>query len=256
MDKSLQTRLIGMRREARFLGWPWVIGYRLLKRIGIKELPLRVRGLKSKVYCRIEGSDIYEFKQSLGAWTETFNLPFAPKVIVDAGANVGYTALRFQKQFPGVQIIAIEPEANNIAQFEKNCSPYPNITLVRGALWTRGRTLSIQSAGVDSNAFQLIEDPSGNIPGFSVLDLMRMFNVEHIDVLKMDIEGSEKIIFEDDGVKKWLPRVRAILVETHDVTLGIKGCSASVRSATAESLRFMGHVNEYEYYLSKSVAPE
>ena len=90
--------------------------------MGVKEIRLTPGGSNRRVYCRVGTSDIYEYQHLLGSRRDTFDLPLRPSVIVDAGANVGYSVLRFRIEFPDAFIIAIEPEHANIAQLKKNCS--------------------------------------------------------------------------------------------------------------------------------------
>jgi hypothetical protein len=65
-------------------------------------------------------------------------------------------------------------------------------------------------------------------PSISVADLMRSFDLDHIDVLKLDIEGSEKEVFEDSA--EWIDRVSAIAIELHDRFKS--GCSRAFYAAT------------------------
>lgn len=44
---------------------------------------------------------------------------------------------------------------------------------------------------------------------------MKSENISQIDILKMDIEGAEKYIFQKD-CESWLGCVRTLLVELHD----------------------------------------
>jgi hypothetical protein len=55
--------------------------------------------------------------------------------------------------------------------------------------------------------------------------------VDQIDLLKLDIEGSEKELFEDPAKKWWLSRTRAVIVELHDRFK--PGCTAAVEAALA-----------------------
>ena len=48
-----------------------------------------------------------------------------------------------------------------------------------------------------------------------------------IDILKIDVEGAERAIFERKPA--WLSRVRALLIETHDQF--VPGCSQAVFDA-------------------------
>jgi len=53
------------------------------------------------------------------------------------------------------------------------------------------------------------------IRGLSLLYLMKKYNFNKIDILKIDIEGSEKELFETN-YNNWLPKTRMLFIETHD----------------------------------------
>ena len=57
---------------------------------------------------------------------------------------------------------------------------------------------------------------------------MEMYGIEKIDVLKIDIEGSEKEVFEL-GAETWLPKVKTMVLELHDRVK--KGCTAALVNA-------------------------
>lgn len=233
--------------QANHLGWVRTAQLRAFKRLGLNEITIAVDGLPNSVAVRVDDSDIYDFEHSLGRWREPLNLGFTPSVIVDAGANVGYSVLRFFLEYPQSRIIAIEPDCGNLAQLNKNCAGLSNLVVEPHALWTHKTRLSITNPGEGSNAFQVGEDPEGSISSLSVADILERYSLETIDLLKVDIEGSEVEIFS--YCKEWLPKVRALLVETHDRLRS--GCTNAVRRAVASQMEFCGHVNEYEYYRAK-----
>jgi FkbM family methyltransferase len=247
---SFIERVKGVRDQASGLGWARTVQLRLLKRLGIKEIRISVPGIKNRVAVRVADSDIYEFNQSIGPWQESFSLGFEPSVIVDAGANVGYTVLRFFQQFPEARIIAIEPDQTNLKQLAKNCAGYDKLVVEQKALWSHPTRLAITNPDAASNAFIVTEDKAGEIEAVSIPDVMDRYSLDRIDLLKVDIEGSEKEVFEDPASQEWLPRVRALLVETHDNMRA--GTAEAVRRATSGHMTFQGHVNEYEFYLSNA----
>lgn len=65
------------------------------------------------------------------------------------------------------------------------------------------------------------------VRGITVEELMREHGLESIDLLKVDIEGAEKEIFEK--CSPWIDRVRAIAVEVHERFK--EGCAESVSTA-------------------------
>jgi FkbM family methyltransferase len=217
--------------------------------MGIQEVKFYVEGLPHPILCRVSGSDIYEYSHLLGRGRSSFNLPIQPEYIVDAGANVGYSVLRFMSDYPVAKIIAIEPEQSNIVQFKKNCSYYSNIVIEHGALWSHSTRLRIESLSAGKNAFRVVEDETSDIEAFSVLDVIERNSLPRIDLLKIDIEGSEKIVFQDTSARDWLRMVRMILIETHDRFEA--GCTEAVEKATLEYFDFCGMTGEYRLYLSK-----
>jgi FkbM family methyltransferase len=246
----MSTTLRTLIEEARRLGWRWVIGYRILKRLGIREVKFHPPGLRTPVYCRVEGSDIYEFEQSLGSWAVPLRLNFEPRTIVDVGANVGYASLRFAREFPNARIIAVEPAPANLVQLKKNCLSYPNILLENCAIWPRSRRLRIARLEVDHNAYSIVEDPEGDIQAMRIPDLLSRYGLERVELLKIDIEGGEYALFDDENAREWLKCVGMLLIETHDRM--VPGCSDAVRRAVKGIGAFQGHVNEYEYWLIHS----
>lgn len=236
-----------LKREAQRLGWGWVLSYSLRKRFGIREVKFYPSGLAKPVYCRVEGSDIYEYKQWLGDWAEPMPIHFTPRTIVDAGANVGFASLRFAREFPTAAILAIEPAQQNQVQLRKNCYDYPNIFVECSALWPRSGQVRIRTMNVAHNAYEMVEDPQGDILALGMTDLMAKHQLDRIDLLKIDIEGTEKLLFDDPRAREWLACVGMLLIETHDRS--VPGCSASLLRAIDGLGVFQGYFNEYEYYL-------
>jgi FkbM family methyltransferase len=235
------------RECAPTIGWIRFFEERAFKRLGIKQLSIKTKGLRHRVVCRVCTSDIFEYERLLGQNQVPLELPIRPEFIVDAGANAGFSVLRFEKQFPGAKIIAIEPEKSNILQFKKNCAMYPNIALEEKALWATNSRLRIRSLDVGLNAFQVQEDESGDVQALSMNEVMIRHHLPRIDLLKMDIEGSEKVVFSHASAKNWLQFVRMILVETHDSIE--EGCTDAVERALEAKFDFKGHIDEYKFYV-------
>jgi len=76
-----------------------------------------------------------------------------------------------------------------------------------------------------------------SVQSISVDGLLDEFNIDQIDILKIDIEGSEKELFEKN-YEKWLPRTKMIIVELHDV----------MRWGSSKS--FFNAITKYEYSMT------
>jgi FkbM family methyltransferase len=156
------------------------------------------------------------------------------QMIVDAGANIGMATLYFSSRYPTARIVAIEPQAQNFEILQRNCAGLPNVTLVQAALWPRPEKLTISDHHQGAWAYSVTCEPTeqsiAEVPGISVDDIMRKLKVDHIDLLKLDIEGSEREVFSAN-VGTWLDRVGFIIIELHDWLR--PGCAKAFYSALA-----------------------
>jgi FkbM family methyltransferase len=196
---------------------------------------VRLPGSKDSIQLRRHTSDIAAFEQVF--IDGEYALPLgdgSPRVIVDAGANVGCASVYFARRFPRASIFAFEPESSNFTVLERNGKRYSNIRAIRGAIWNCDTELEIQNPSDDKWAFR-VQEPSAKgtstVPAFSMPAVMKMTGIDRIDILKVDIEGAEKELF-DESSKEWIDRVGVIIIELHDWIR--PGCSDALSNATRE----------------------
>jgi FkbM family methyltransferase len=188
----------------------------------------------ASVHLRRGTSDVATYVQILVDEEYGFPLEGPPRTIVDAGANVGLASVWFALRYPHAHIVAIEPDAGNVGVLQQNCSPFPQITVVQAALWGRPGQLVLHDPGLGPWAFQVREGhPSGPgevVTGLTVGELLarRDLDLSQIDLLKLDIEGSEKEVLET--AEPWIDSVRALAVEVHDRFK--PGCTRALFTAT------------------------
>ena len=151
-----------------------------------------------------------------------YEIPFelAPRLIVDAGANVGMATLYLSHQYPNAEIVAIEPEPSNFKMLERNCGGLPNVTLIQAALWSRSCSLEIDDSGSEAWAFRVSERVSTSgktvaVPTITIQEILDRFHADRIDFLKLDIEGAELELFSQ-GSEQWIDRIGSIAIELHD----------------------------------------
>lgn len=187
--------------------------------------------LKHPVYLRGISSDEIMFGQLFVSKDYAVDYPFVPKTILDLGANVGYASIFFSNKFPDAKIVALEPEKANYFIAKKNLDPYTNVQLLQGAVWYKETTINVVDKGFGEAAFMIEEGKpldSNAVTAYTIPQLIRMLDVEYIDLIKMDIEGTEKELFENN-YDEWLPKTKMIIVETHDRYK--KGCSTALFQA-------------------------
>lgn len=162
-------------------------------------------------------------------------LPFEPQVIVDTGAYTGFSAIFFANKYPAADIIAVEPDPENFKLLVRNVRCYPRIRPLQAAIWFEDTDLDLYSQTEGHWASSLFAssprpDRSGihRVRAIAIESLMSQFSLERIDVLKIDIEGAEKELFEHSA--PWIDRVGAIFIELHDRFR--PGCGQAVKAAT------------------------
>lgn len=118
--------------------------------------------------------------------------------IIDAGANIGMTAILLQNLYPLASIVAIEPEINNFKYLKRNTLIYPTIKIIQKGLWHSDTYLRISNPSDESWAFKTEEVSKENkydIEAISIDTIMSEYEISIIDILKIDIEGAEKDLF-------------------------------------------------------------
>ena len=164
---------------------------------------------------------------------EDYNLTinFNPSTIIDGGANIGLTSVFFANKYPNADIVAVEPEEGNFEMLKKNTTNYGRISLIRSGIWSHSAILSVIDEGKGNNSFTVAEILSpkvDSINAISIYDIMQERSWDTIDILKLDIEGAEKNVFEKK-FEQWLPRVKILIIEFHDRM--VEGCSSTVLKA-------------------------
>lgn len=163
-----------------------------------------------------------------------------PSLIIDAGANIGASAVFFSHFYPNSLVFAIEPDEMNWRFLELNTKQL-NVFNFHGAI-----------ADVDGEL--LVEDPGRSDWGFMTrpvsdadqgLDLKRVKSISPASILahpstqntkplilKIDIEGGEDALFQGDTT--WLNKFPLVIIELHDWMLPFSGSSRNFIKAIAQ----------------------
>jgi FkbM family methyltransferase len=178
---------------------------------------------KFPIYLRVQTSDVPTYEQVFIDQEYSFSVERPPKTIIDAGANIGLASVYFANQWPEATIIAVEPEKSNFELLQKNVAPYANIHPVNAALWSKTSDIHLIDTGLGNWSFMTEEvdcqtklqgEVLHTIQAITVERLMLDFQLEKIDIFKIDIEGAEKEVFRDTSC--WIEKVDAIIIELHE----------------------------------------
>ena len=151
-------------------------------------------------------------------------------LIVDAGANCGLSAIYFREQYSEALIVALEPEEENFTELERHLGNDPLCIRLQAALAPSDGHVSIVDAGEGEWGFRTTRSKSG-IPAYGLASLIEMAGpAAEPFALKVDVEGSERDLFED---AKTVDLFYLIFVELHDWLLPGQGTSRSFLKASA-----------------------
>ncbi|MEW7290481.1 FkbM family methyltransferase [Aquimarina sp. 2304DJ70-9] len=160
-------------------------------------------------------------------------LPIQPKTIIDAGANIGLASLFFKMKYPNAAIALIEIDNGNLEMIRKNLKGQTNITIINKGLYNKNSYFKVFDPFNATNSFVIKESTKDDydIESITIDQIISDHHWDEIDILKIDIEGAEKKLFESN-YQYWLPKVNVLMIETHDRM--IPKCSITVMKALDE----------------------
>ena len=202
-----------------------------------------IPGHKGFVLVRPGTTDIEVFNTTYITKQYSFDFTPAPKVIVDAGAYTGLSTAYFASTYPDATVVAIEPDSTNFDMLVRNTSTFENVRTIQAALWSTNESVELIDPGAGAWAFR-IEETGGRgrdelrsgvperirVAAVTVSDIIRKYDLPYIDLLKLDIEGSEKEVLASSA--PWIAHVGAICIELHDRFK--PGCSREFYNAVTD----------------------
>jgi len=135
-------------------------------------------------------------------------------VIIDAGANVGYSALYFASLFPGVCVLAVEPDRASFEILTRHARVNEQIKPVRAALWSHDRGLELKTRS-NSGSWDAYVTEGVGTPSQRLDNLVASIPSARPLIIKLDIEGAEREVVA--SCPQVFAEAKCILVEPHDV---------------------------------------
>jgi FkbM family methyltransferase len=221
---TLDERLTHLRLELAALSWPQWLGlkWRRWRSRGLPKTalqPFRVRWVNSTLYFRPQSSDfeaLYDvlLRREFRCMDHLKDV----RLVIDCGANVGYASAYLLSRHPTCHVIAVEPDEGNFALLQKNLQPYGSrVTLLKTGIWSSPAGLVFSEGKHSDWAVQVREAQPGEVPALQAVDIntiLRQSGHQRIDVLKIDIEGSELDVFARH-TQPWLSATNNLVIELH-----------------------------------------
>ena len=140
------------------------------------------------------------------------------KIIIDLGANIGIETLRFNYLFPSSKIISVEPDTENFKILEKNTYDFKNIIVLNNGIWNEDSFLKIKYKSIDNSqkiSFVKASSSDQSVKSITISNIIKQYSLSKIDIMKIDLEGTEEIIF-DRTCDDWLAFVEIFIIECPD----------------------------------------
>jgi FkbM family methyltransferase len=143
-------------------------------------------------------------------------------LILDCGANVGYSAAYLLSRYPQATLVAVEPDDDNYRVLQANVARFgARARTIRAGVWSHPCGLKVERAGYGDGrewAIWVREVEPNEVPDVDAVDIQSLLKdsgFSRISILKMDVERSERAVFSS-GYQEWLPHCDAIVIELHD----------------------------------------
>ena len=188
-------------------------------------VPIRLRGASQPLYLRCATSDFVTFLEIFIEGEYEAALAYAPaqvQGILDLGANVGLASRYFLEQWPAAFVVAVEPDGDNCGVLRSNLSAAKTSAdgyiVVKAFVGDETRRAFLHKRGPGwANECTLADAPT--IEGqdsTSVMTPQQLLGMcpRAIDLVKIDIEGTEKELFE--GNLEWLGSCQLLVMEIHE----------------------------------------
>jgi FkbM family methyltransferase len=184
--------------------------------------PVRLKGVSNALYARLGSSDFLVIDELF--FRREYDFLFAKtcddvKLVVDLGANCGYSTVLWLTHFPQARVIAVEPDPSNLAVLRRNVASFggeDRVRIIPACAAGHSRSVRLNRSGQEWEYSMADGDDGAGQPvaALTMTEILASCGEEGpIDLLKCDIEGAERELFESAGA--WLPRVQTMLVEVH-----------------------------------------
>ncbi len=177
---------------------------------------MRIGNKKRIVWMRTYAGDIDMFYEIFFKEIYREAITNTDNTIIDLGANVGMASLFFLHKNNTANIICVEPDTDNYKMLELNFKEEINskqLAIIHAAIMPEEGKVFIENKSFKYNSSVNINAAEPNTDAVSMESILTKYNIQNIDLLKTDIEGSEKYLFAKNT--NWLSNTSKIMIELH-----------------------------------------
>lgn len=204
--------------------------------LGAEPAPFSVsfEGRRLAIFLRKTQSDLSTFTEVFV--DRVYEAPYERwcrdvSTVVDLGSNIGLSPLFFHARFQRAKVLCVEPVAENAAVLRLNRGPRDWIVceeavshdgapqdLFVSEMWASSTTVPAVADArrqrpnrLESRARESVR----RVPSVTIPQLLQTYGLERVDVMKMDVEGTEADIFGERSDLSWLRQVAVLVIDVH-----------------------------------------
>lgn len=140
------------------------------------------------------------------------------KTAVDLGANIGLVSEFLKDKFE--KVYAVEPAVEHFEALKANkeYNKWENVEIFNLAIADKDGERELYHHNDNRTSHSLIEDngDGGEMVKTKRIDtFFKENNIEEVDMLKVDIESAEEILFKSEGFRNVRKQIKNMMVEFH-----------------------------------------
>ncbi len=177
-------------------------------------------------------------------------------LIVDAGANIGASAVYFSFSFSKARLVAIEPDRTNFDLLAANTADLPVECLHAAVAASSAGKVNVTDPGQGFWGYRTV--PVG---GATALNSVSCITINEIFerraaaavpfIVKIDIEGGESELFSANS--EWIDQTPIIIIELHDWLLPKSANSRAFLQCIASRDRDFVYLDENIYSIANNI---
>ena len=117
--------------------------------------------------------------------------------VLDLGANVGFASMLLSERYPEAEIVAVEAAPDTFARLKANVANLRQVRPLHLAVGVDGAVridLGLPSAERHAS------ETGALVRGLSLTRLLIALGWDHVDLMKIDVEGAESAVFADPAM--------------------------------------------------------
>lgn len=183
--------------EMRLAAWMLPLQRRLLPRRR-RRVPVRLPDGRTTRFVVAHETDLLVLADVFGDGQYAEPVLRDPKLIIDAGSHIGASVAYFAARYPGCRVVGLEASPSTFARLRANTAVFPNVEVHNVALAPEDGTATFyeRAAGWESSLLPRGGGRRVDVPAMSLMSVLAMLGADHVDLLKIDIEGAEYGVLE------------------------------------------------------------